>query len=365
METRKSVTYLRDAWYVAALSTEVSAEGLFARKLLNTPVLIYRKQDGSPVAMQDRCPHRFVPLSMGVRHGDEVVCKYHGLKFDCSGVCNHNPHGNGHIPRAARVRTFPLLERFGFVWIWMGDAPADEAKLPDFSPLTDGHPNSVGFTYMHRNTYYELITDNVMDLSHVDHLHGEIISTRGQLTPQVPQVKETASSVATRWEWKQTPPIFILNQFLPEPMAEARHFVEVKFMAPTTVQLQIGATQDDQAALDLDDCVGQYDLHTTTPETDGTTHYFFATRRNHLVEDADYNAAKIKGMHDAFVDEDGPYVDAQYANIGNADLLSLNPVLLSSDVGAVRARRILRSVIADEVRRSQPDAADTRAVERV
>ena len=72
METRKSVTYLRDAWYVAAMSTEVSAEGLFARTLLNTPVLIYRKQDGSPVALQDRCPHRFVPLSMGVRDGDEV-----------------------------------------------------------------------------------------------------------------------------------------------------------------------------------------------------------------------------------------------------------------------------------------------------
>ena len=72
METRNSVTYLRDAWYVAALSTEVSAEGLFARTLLNTPVLIYRKQDGSPVALQDRCPHRFVPLSMGVRDGDEV-----------------------------------------------------------------------------------------------------------------------------------------------------------------------------------------------------------------------------------------------------------------------------------------------------
>lgn len=365
METSRSVTYLKNAWYVAALSSEVGAEGLFARKLLNTPVLIYRLKNGSPVAMLDRCPHRFVPLSMGVREGDDVVCKYHGLKFDCSGACNRNPHGNGHIPRAARVRTFPLVERHGFLWIWPGDAPADEAKLPDVSPLTEGHPNGVGFTYMHRKTYYELITDNVMDLSHVDHLHGEIISTRGQLTPQVPQVKETDSTVATRWEWKQTPPIFILNQFLPEPMAEARHFVEVKFMAPTTVQLQIGATQDEQDALDLAHCVGQYDLHTTTPETDGTTHYFFATRRNHLVEDADYNAAKIKGMHDAFVDEDGPYVDAQYVNIGNADLLSLNPVLLSSDVGAVRARRILRSVIADEVQRAQVDAADTRSAERV
>ncbi|MBS0355979.1 MAG: aromatic ring-hydroxylating dioxygenase subunit alpha [Proteobacteria bacterium] len=362
METTRSVTYLKNAWYVAALSSEVGAEDLFARKLLNTPVLIYRTQGGSPVALLDRCPHRFVPLSMGVRSGDDVVCKYHGLKFDCSGACNRNPHGNGHIPRAARVRTFPLSERYGFIWIWMGDEPADESKLPDVGPLTEGHPNGVGYTYMHRKTYYELITDNVMDLSHVDHLHGEIISTRGQLTPQVPQIRETNSTVSTRWEWKQTPPIFILNQFLPEPMAEARHFVEVIFMAPSTVQLQIGATQDD-GALDLEHCVGQYDLHTTTPETDGTTHYFFATRRNHLVEDAEYNAAKVKGMHDAFVDEDGPYVDAQYVAIGNADLMSLNPVLLTSDVGAVRARRILRSVIADEVASLEGRASSSQALE--
>lgn len=364
METSGSVTYLKNAWYVAALSSEVGAEGLFARKLLNTPVLIYRTKNGRPVAMLDRCPHRFVPLSMGVRDGDDVVCKYHGLKFDCSGACNRNPHGNGHIPRAARVPAFSLVERYGFLWIWMGDAPADESTLPDVSPLTEGHPNGVGFTYMHRKTYYELITDNVMDLSHVDHLHGEIISTRGQLTPQLPQVKETDSTVATRWEWTQTPPIFILNQFLPEPMAEARHFVEVKFMAPTTVQLQIGATQD-EGALDLGHCVGQYDLHTSTPETEGSTHYFFATRRNHLVDDPDYNAAKIKGMHDAFVDEDGPYLDAQYVSIGNADLMSLNPVLLSSDVGAVKARRILRRVIADEARRGQPDASAAQSVECV
>lgn len=355
METSRSVSFLKNAWYVAALSTEVGPDGVFARKLLNTPVLIYRKQDGTPVAMLDRCPHRFVPLSMGLRQGDDIVCKYHGLKFDCSGACNRNPHGNGHIPRAARVRTYPLLERFGFLWIWMGDAPADESRLPEVSPLTDGHPHSVGFTYMHRKTYYELITDNVMDLSHVDHLHGEIISTRGQLTPQVPQVKETDNTVATRWEWKQTPPIFILNQFLPEPQAEARHFVEVTFMAPTTVQLQIGATQGD-GPLDLANCVGQYDLHTTTPESEGTTHYFFATRRNHIEDDAEYNAAKIKGMHDAFVDEDGPFVDAQYVAIGNTDLLSLNPVLLSSDVGAVRARRLLRSVLAEEAGSAQPVA---------
>ena len=112
------------------------ATDLFSRTLLDTSVLIYRKADGTAVAMHDRCPHRFVPLSKGTRQGDEVVCKYHALRFDCDGKCTHNPHGNGHIPEAAKVQTYPLLEKYGFLWIWMGDeASADETeeKLDDDS----------------------------------------------------------------------------------------------------------------------------------------------------------------------------------------------------------------------------------------
>ncbi len=221
METTRKTPYLRNTWYVAALTTEVGADGLFTRRLLDTSVLIYRRQDGTAVAMQDRCPHRFVPLSMGKRDGDDVVCAYHGLKFDCTGQCKHNPHGTGHIPQAARVRTFPLVERYGFLWIWMGDAAADLTLLPDFSPLTDGDPRGVGYTYMYRQANYELITDNVMDLSHIDHLHGEIITTRGQLSPQVPRLRETATTVSARWEWKQTPAMMIFANFLPEPPRRA------------------------------------------------------------------------------------------------------------------------------------------------
>ncbi|MFK4752861.1 Rieske 2Fe-2S domain-containing protein [Oceanobacter antarcticus] len=347
MTTTQNLPYLSNIWYVAALSTEVDDEALFSRTLLDTSIMIYRRQDGTPVALRDRCPHRFVPLSQGKRDGDSVVCPYHGLSFDCSGKCNHNPHGNQHIPEAAVVQSFPLVERYGFLWIWMGNQPANPDLIPDYGPLVDGHPNGVGYTYMRRECNYELINDNVMDLSHIDHLHGEIITTRGKLSPQVPQLSETADTVSARWEWEQTPPMLIFNQFLPAPEASARHFIGITWSAPANIQLTVGATQNNDS-LDLHHCVGQYDLHTCTPETLNSTHYFFGTRRNHLEEDAEFNAMKTKAMHDAFETEDGPVLDAVHQQMGTTDLFSLKPVLLPSDIAAVKVRRKLAEQITLE-----------------
>jgi vanillate O-demethylase monooxygenase subunit len=343
--------FLMNTWYVAALSSEVGPEALFHRKLLDTSVLIYRKQDGTAVALHDRCPHRFVPLSMGRREGDDVVCPYHGLKFDCAGKCNHNPHGNQKIPEAARTRAFPLVERHGFLWIWMGEEVADPDRIPDYSPLDEGHPNAVAYTYMHPKANYQLILDNVMDLSHIDHVHGEIITTRGKLSPLVPQLRERADTVAARWEWVQQPALLIFNQFLPEPQGEARHFFDITWSAPANIQLSVGATQG-PGTLDLEHCVGQYDLHTCTPESATTTHYFFATRRNHVVEDAEYNRAKIEAMHNAFMDEDGPILDAVQAEMDTDDLFSLGPVLMSNDVAPVKVRRHLKRLIELEHERA-------------
>ncbi len=346
MET--TIPYLRNAWYAAALSTEVGPEALFHRTLLDTAVLIYRKADGMPVAMHDRCPHRFAPLHLGKRIGDEVACLYHALQFDCTGKCTKNPHGNGSIPKAAQVRSYPLLERYGFVWIWMGDAPADTTKLPDFGTLDEGPATGVAHTYLPMRANYELIIDNVMDLSHVDHVHGEVLSTRGQLTPLVPRLREGERAVSARWEWKQTPPIQILAGFLPEPALEAQHFVEVNWSPPATIQLTIGCTQEPGAALDLDHTIGQYDLHTCTPESAGRTHYFFATRRNHLEGDGEFNKMKIQAMHAAFENEDGPIITAIHEEMGTTDFFSLDPVLMSNDVAPVKVRRLLKKLIAAE-----------------
>lgn len=344
--------YLMNAWYAAALSSEVGPEALFHRKILDVSVMIYRKQDGTPIAMHDRCPHRFAPLHLGKRHGDEVACPYHALRFDCSGACTHNPHGTGHIPKAAIVRTFPLLEKYGFLWIWMGDAAPDPALLPDYGALDDGHPNAVGYTYMHMPVNYELIIDNVMDLSHIDHVHGEIITTRGQLSPIVPKVTDEQRAVNARWEWTQKPAMMIFANFLSKPDDEARHYFDITWAPPANIQLSVGAVQGDKS---FDECIGQYDLHTTTPETLYSTHYFFATRRNHVVEDGDYNAMKIKAMHGAFENEDGPIITAVQREMGEASFFDLDPVLMSNDVAPVKVRRKLGTLIDAERRSGQAD----------
>jgi len=344
----QNTPYLKNTWYVAALSTELDKD-LLSRVLLDTKIVFYRKEDGTPVALLDRCPHRFAPLSMGKQCGNDVVCPYHGLAFNSEGNCTSNPHGNKRIPTKAKVPSFPLMEKHGFIWIWMGDEVADENQLPDYTTLDTGHNNAIAYTYMKWPCHYELIIDNVMDLSHVDHLHGEIITTRGQLSPQIPKLEENAGQLAASWEWKQTPPMLIFNDFLPEPGKEASHRVTVTWAKPANIQLSIGCSQGNQPiTFESEESVSQYDLHVCTPESENSTHYFFVTRRNHHVEDAEYNQIKIQNMHAAFELEDGPILNAVEEAMETPDFLSLDPVLISSDAAPVRVRRTLKALIEEE-----------------
>lgn len=337
--------FLMQAWYVAATTQDVIGDATLARRILGISVVLYRDAEGRPVALHDQCPHRFAALSMGKRDGDQLVCPYHGLKFDAAGACTHNPHGKGVVSKALAVRSFPVVEKHGFIWIWMAQERPDYTLLPDYPPLDAGPATGIAHTYMKLPVNYRLILDNVMDLSHVDHVHGEIISTRGQLSPLFPQVKETGTSVSAAWEWKQTPPILILNPFLPRPDEEARHWIQVSWTAPGNIQLSLSCAQDD---LPVQDGPGQYDLHSVTPEDEFSTHYFFATRRNHVEEDAEYNAMKIAAMHDAFENEDGPILIACQRAMGDADFFAMNPVLMSNDLAAVKMRRVLQRLIDAE-----------------
>ena len=128
--------YLRNAWYVAAWSDDIGDGKLVARTIMDEPIVLYRKADGSVAAIEDRCAHRFAPLSMGkIVGGDRIQCAYHGLEFDGTGACVRNPHGAKNIPPRARVKGYPVVEKHKAVWVWMGDTPADAAKVPDFGVL--------------------------------------------------------------------------------------------------------------------------------------------------------------------------------------------------------------------------------------
>src|SRR5215469_3217534 len=118
-EKRQRGAFMRNAWYVAAWDREVTRD-LLSVQVLGERIVLYRTECGTPVALEDACPHRKLPLSMGRIHGDHVECGYHGLTFDCEGACVRAP-GSPRIPQGAKVRSYPLAERYGLLWIWMGE----------------------------------------------------------------------------------------------------------------------------------------------------------------------------------------------------------------------------------------------------
>ncbi len=163
------MSYVQNAWYVAALAEEVTA-GLMSRTILDNPTLLYR-ENGKCVALLDLCPHRFAPLSMGMIKDGNVQCPYHGLEFDGTGHCVLNPHGNGARPAALNVRAFPVVERDGLVWVWPGEAArADASKIPDYSCRMEPGRRTVG-GHTTVDCSFRVLVDNLMDLGHAQYVH--------------------------------------------------------------------------------------------------------------------------------------------------------------------------------------------------
>ena len=126
-----SGAYLRNAWYVAAWSDGVGDGQLVPRTIMDEPIVLYRKADGSVAAIEDRCAHRFAPLQHGQdRRRRPHPVPYHGLEYDGSGACVRNPHGTKNIPPRARVKSYPAIEKHKAVWVWMGDGRPTKAKFP-------------------------------------------------------------------------------------------------------------------------------------------------------------------------------------------------------------------------------------------
>ena len=112
--------YPRNMWWVAARSDEVTTKPML-RWLLETPVVLYRLEDGTPAALYNRCPHRWAPLSEGYVTGNKIICPYHGMEFDTNGNCTKAPTQTM-MPKTAQIPAFTVREAGAFIWIWMGDA---------------------------------------------------------------------------------------------------------------------------------------------------------------------------------------------------------------------------------------------------
>jgi phenylpropionate dioxygenase-like ring-hydroxylating dioxygenase large terminal subunit len=339
-----------DAWYMAAWSNEVG-DGLFARRLLGLPVLIYRLGDGEAVACHDRCPHRFAPLSRGRKTESGVECAYHGLQFDAMGRCFLNPVGNGHVPANTRVRTYPLVERHRILWIWMGDAArADPELIPDFSLVPAegvGHDN-IG-NYLHVKANYLLEIDNLMDLSHVNFLH---LGSLGNESMRRAEVKVTEAEDTVRADLWMPNTICGFGEMTGQLCDQWNNIV---WMPPTSMLLEFGAVEPGAPAAQDPHL---YAFHILTPETERTTHYFFGTSACFSDADAWKSELIREAQSRAFLVEDNPMIEAVAESMGDADFWALRPAILPGDTAAIRVRRRLERMCRQDAGRSDQDPAE-------
>ncbi|MEP2558365.1 MAG: Rieske 2Fe-2S domain-containing protein, partial [Rhizobiaceae bacterium] len=197
--------FLRNCWYVAGWSHEYGRD-LKAQTLLGENIVFYRKADGTAAALENACPHRKLPLSMGKLEGDEVVCGYHGLTFDCTGNCTDSPTQRGMTPHKAVVKSYPVIDRYRLLWIWMGDPelanPDDIFPIENFDNpewgYTDGGTLPIACNYL-------WVADNLLDPSHVAWVHVSSFGGSGTDDQPLQMEKTDRGVVVSRWIYDQPP----------------------------------------------------------------------------------------------------------------------------------------------------------------
>lgn len=350
--------FLKNGWYAAAWSHELKEKPL-ARTYLGEKVVLFRTEDGVPAALEDRCCHRAAPLSKGEVVGDRLACGYHGLQFSTDGRCVLIP-GQDRIPPKACVRSYPMVERWGALWIWMGQRElADPDKIPDLYWLqSDEWTATPG--YIHLKANYQLLVDNLLDLTHVTYVHRNTIAgdPREATVPTKVEALEDGVKVGR-----------MMIDFVPPPLfAKAGGFTGnvdrwqwVTWRAPSNVYLDVGAAPTGTGAPEGDRSQGItiWSTHLITPETDTTTHYLFCYSRNFKVGDPEMSKLLFEGSKKTFL-EDADMLEAEQRNLNGGSLEGL--VDIAADAAQLRARRMLRQMIEAEREAAPAETAAVRSV---
>jgi len=330
---------LRNAWYMVAWSHELGASAL-PRRVLDTPLCVFRDPSGAPSALLDRCPHRFAPLSRGTVLSGMLQCGYHGLTFDAFGQCIATARG-GRVPSAIAVPAFPCYEQDAMIWVWMGEAgEAETEKIPRFIyHLDPGFRVVTGTSRV--AAHYELLTDNLLDLSHTAYLHPAFGGADWQPHHRIQAVGDTIHSQYVI-EDIEIPAFFAA--MVPEgSMSRIVEWDDIRWNAPASMFLE---TRFGPAGSVIDNGFPVPSTHVLTPESAALTRYFWASAvpANSRLSDDDHRHF----LREAFDNEDVPMIEAVHQSMNGAEFWSGRPLLLPADTAAVHARRRLSKLIADE-----------------
>lgn len=273
------MSFVRNAWYVAGWARDID-RSLAKRTILGDELVVFRKENGNPAALLDLCPHRSLPLSLGRLKGDAVQCGYHGLTFDCSGACISVP-GQETIPPNARVRSYPVAERMGMIWVWMG--PADLAEPADIYDLPQYHHPDWGVGHgdaLHVEANYLLLTDNLCDPAHVNYVHPTTLGDPDGEAAGIDVEQRDGCVTTIRWT-PDSEPVGFFKAFGNFP-GKVDRWQYYHMHLPSIAIIDFGSAAAGAGAMDgnRDDCVQTYSCHFMTPVDEATTIDYWLHVRN-------------------------------------------------------------------------------------
>ncbi len=355
--------FIKNSWYIAAEPAELNEGAIIGRMLLGMRVAVYRGESGSLHAIEDVCPHRKVPLSLGTVVGDGVRCAYHGAEFGADGRCIGVP-GQKVVPPKAIVRTFPVIERHGYIWVWLGDPQGaeDESTIPD-GFWVSGDPAWIG-GYGHMESIkadYRIINDNLFDITHAQFVHPESFGgaevqfyrnarpgsefvDRGmsfEIGENAIRFRTHAAALGDEGGplWRS----MLAQSRGVEEWAEPIDFrMEVIWWAPcyTSFHISVRPINEPEATP-----IEIFNLHAAVPETTRSSHYFYRSVRNY--GDAAMNAMFIEAASFVF-NQDKPILEGQQAVLGDRDLMETDPISFAGDKLPLEGRRILKRLFNAE-----------------
>ena len=342
---------LKNFWYVAAEPEEVGNTPM-ARTICNEKIVFWRSQDGTPVAFEDRCCHRRMPLRKGVVSGDRLQCHYHGLEFDIAGRCVHVP-GQSTVPPDARVRTYPVMERYNWIWIWIGDpALADPSEIVPYPWRTSEDWGDEG-THFHVNCDYRLIVDNLLDLSHLAFVHMSTIGTTAVAeNAKIRTFRNGDTVTVARWIVDTTPPPSFQKVLgWPRDRLIDRWQI-IEWRPPGFVRLSAGGAPNAAGGKEFgftsydeptpEGGFGQRNLNAITPETETTCHYFWSHAHD-AKPITDQTTLALFGQILTAFHQDWEVFELQQENWDDRPVIDT-----IQDAGAIAARQIIDRIAAEQ-----------------
>lgn len=352
--TRAGPPWPVNTWYVACTPDEIDGKPL-GRQICGERMVFFRNGDGKVAALEDFCPHRGAPLSLGFVQDGALVCGYHGLAMGCNGRTMGMP--GQRVKGFPPIRTFPVIERYGFIWVWPGDAAqADPAKLRHLE-WAESDEWAYGGGLYHVACDYRLMIDNLMDLTHETYVHAGSIGQKEIDEAPVKTRIEGDEIVTSRFMDGITAPPFwqmaLRGAGLPDQQLVDRWQI-CRFSLPSSVLIEVGVALAGHGGHTADNAhkASSIVVDFMTPETTTSHWYFWGMARRFAVEDAALTDIIRDGQGKIF-GEDMEILQRQQRN------LDLYPdrklLLLNIDAGGVRSRTLIERAIAQE--RAEPAPA--------